>query len=155
MSNIFGGGAPKGGYTVTGGGTGAPWNWGVSPYDQSAINAAVGDDTAATSARYNQLGLGGSTMEGQDLGTLPSQTGGIAGEGEAMTGQLQTQNVGNPALNPALQPQLNQYISNPGGSSSLSSLAGAAGLGGLAGAGTGAAANSTDVGSLFSGGVLG
>ena len=129
MSGLFGSSAPKGGYTVTGGGTGAPWNWGVSPYDQSAINAATADDSSMTQARYDQLGLGGSTMEGQDLGSQPSQTGGIAEENLAMTGQLQTQNVGNPALNPALQPQLNQYIPNAAGTQSLGQLAGLAGKG--------------------------
>lgn len=118
MSNLFGGGSPKTGYGITGGGTGAPWNWGVSPFDQSQIDQATGANTTAMDNRYKQLGLGGSTMQGQD-------DAGIAQAGEAMTGQLQTQNEANPALNPALQPQLNTIIaggSNQG--STLSNLAG-------------------------------
>ena len=120
-------GGSKGGYSITGGGTGAPWNWGVSQYDQSMIDAATGSNTQAVQNRYNQLGLGGSTMEGQDVA-------GATQMGQAMTGQEQTQNVGNPALNPALQPQLNSLIGvgQGGGGTSLGSLASAAGtLGGL------------------------
>jgi hypothetical protein len=85
----------------------------------------MGDDASATTARYDQLGLGGSTMEGQDLGSQPSQTGGLAEEGLAMTGQLQTQNVANPALNPALQPQYNELL-GASNNSTLSGLAGSA-----------------------------
>jgi hypothetical protein len=119
-------GTSKTGYDVTGGGTGAPWNWGVSPFDQQSIDQATSSNASSITNRYNQLGLGGSTMEGQDLGTTPSVTGGNVAQGEALTGQEQTSNVGNPALNPALQPQLNDLIGT-GGSSSLGSLAGAAG----------------------------
>ncbi|HEX3524237.1 MAG TPA: hypothetical protein VHT52_19375 [Stellaceae bacterium] len=117
----IGGSQSKGGYDVTGGGTNAPWNWGVSDFDQSQINAATGSNEQAVTNRYNQLGLGGSTMEGQDVA-------GAGQMGEALTGQEQTANVGTAALNPALQPQLNSLIgaqSNPG--VSLGSLAGAAG----------------------------
>jgi hypothetical protein len=117
----IGGGGTKGGYDVTGGGTNAPWTWGVSDFDQSQINAATGSNTEAVQNRYQQLGLGGSTMEGQDVAG--------AGEmGQALTGQEQTQNVGNPALNPALQPQLNSLIGATANQGvSLGSLAGAAG----------------------------
>lgn len=123
MSDLFGGGSSKTGYNVTGGGTGAPWNWGVSDFDQSQIADATASDTQAVENRYQQLGLGGSTMEGQDVA-------GAGQMGEAMTGQLQTQNVGNPALNPALQPQLNSLIgvnsSGSGGASgALGTLLGA------------------------------
>lgn len=121
-------GSSKTGYDVTGGGTNAPWNWGVSPFDQSMINQATTSDETATTNRYQQLGLGGSTMEAQDIGTSPTQTGGIIGQGEAMTGQEQTENVGQPALNPALQPQLNSLIGAGQGGSSLSQLASGAGL---------------------------
>jgi hypothetical protein len=122
----IGGGGTKGGYDVTGGGTDAPWNWGVSQFDQDQINQATGSNTEAVQNRYQQLGLGGSTMEGQDVA-------GAQEMGQAMTGQEQTQNVGNAALNPALQPQLNDLIgATPNSGIGLGSLASAAGkLGGL------------------------
>jgi hypothetical protein len=120
MSGIFGGGGSKSGYDVTGGGTDAPWTWGVSPFDQSMIDAATSDNTTAVQNRYQQLGLGGSTMEGQDVS-------GAQQMGQAITGQEQTQNVGNPALNPALQPQLNQLIGGTSSGSGLGGLASAAG----------------------------
>jgi hypothetical protein len=111
----------KGGFDVTGGGTDAPWSWGVSPFDQNQISMATGSNEQAIGNRYDQLGLGGSTMEGQDMT-------GATDMGEAMTGQEQTANVSNPALNPALQPQLNSLIgaTNQQGTS-LGSLASAAG----------------------------
>jgi hypothetical protein len=122
--NYLGGknGAPSGGFQLTGGGSEAPWNWGVSPFDQSAIDSATGHNMQAIGNRYDQLGLGGSTMEHQDEAS--------AGEaGTAITGQEQTQNVGNPALNPALQPTINDLITNPQGqqqNSQLTQLAGKA-----------------------------
>lgn len=122
MSGIFGGGAPKGGYEITGGGANAPWTWGVSPFDQQSIDAATGSNVTSTENRYDQLGLGGSTMEGQDVTQAENM-------GQAMTGQEQTQNVGNPALNPALQPTLDTLIGNPQGqqqSTQLDTLAGKA-----------------------------
>jgi hypothetical protein len=133
--NLFGGGQPKGGYQLTGGGSEAPWNWGVSPFDQSAIDAATGSNVTSTENRYNQLGLGGSTMEGQDVNQAEEM-------GTAMTGQEQTANVANPALNPALQPTINQLIGNPAGQQQGSQLANLAGkaLGGGLGGGTASAA---------------
>jgi len=123
-------GAPSGGFQLTGGGAEAPWTWGVSPFDQSAIDSATGSNQTAINDRYNQLGLGGSTMEHQDEAS--------AGEaGTAITGQEQTQNVGNPALNPALQPTINDLITNPQGqqqNSQLTQLAGKAIGASLAGA---------------------
>jgi hypothetical protein len=119
------GGGSKGGFDVQGGGTNAPWSWGVSPFDQNQIDMATGANTQAVGNRYDQLGLGGSTMEHQDQG-------GAELMGSALTGEEQTANVSNPALNPALQPQLNSLIgatSQQG--TSLGSLASAAG--GLAG----------------------
>lgn len=110
---------------LTGGGAGAPWNFGVSPFDQSTIDAATNQNEASIQARYNQLGLGGSTMAQQDKA-------GAAQAGTAMTGELQTANEADPALNPALQPQLNSLIGqlgSTGGGGTLSSLASAAGLG--------------------------
>jgi hypothetical protein len=120
MSGLFGGGTSKTGYNLTGGGTDAPWNWGVSPFDQSAIDQATGSNVQSTENRYNQLGLGGSTMEGQD----------VAGAGEmgsALTGQEQSANVGSAALNPALQPQLDSLIGATGQNPALNDLAQAAG----------------------------
>lgn len=113
----------SGGYQVTGGGAGQPFNFGPSPFDLSSIQSAVGDNTAAVTNRYNQLGLGGSTMEQQD----------IAGQneiGQAAIGQEQTQTVQDPAINTALQPSINSLIgvgstasANQGLSTALSSLA--------------------------------
>lgn len=119
MSNLFGGGSSKTGYDITGGGAGAPFNFGVSPFDQSQIDQATGSNVEAMTNRYNQLGLGGSTMEGQDIA-------GANEMGQAMTGQLQTQNEGQPALNPALQPQLNTLV-GAGANNSSSTLANLAG----------------------------
>lgn len=127
MSGIFGGssgkndGLPSGGFQLTGGGADAPWTWGVSPFDQSAIDNATGQNVSSTQNRYSQLGLGGSTMEGQDVTQAQDM-------GDAITGQEQTQNVGNAALNPALQPDINQLIGvGSNNNSGLSSLASAAG----------------------------
>ena len=122
-------GVPKGGFQLQGGGSEAPWNWGVSPFDQNMIDQATGSNINSTENRYNQLGLGGSTMEGQDV----AQQGEA---GEAMTGQEQTANVGNPALNPALQPTINTLIPNTQGAqegSQLTALAGKALGAGLCG----------------------
>jgi hypothetical protein len=122
--NLFGGGgkdsAPAGGFQLIGGGAEAPWNWGVSPFDQSAIDTATGSNVTSTENRYNQLGLGGSTMEGQDVTEADKM-------GEAITGQEQTANVGQPALNPALQPTINQLITNPQGQQQQSQLTNLAG----------------------------
>lgn len=102
MSDLFGG-SGKNGFDVTGGGTNAPWTWGVSPFDQHAIDMATAQSGEAIANRYEQLGLGGSTMERQDEAQNKLA-------GSAQTGQEQTANVGNPALNPALQPQLNELV---------------------------------------------
>lgn len=134
MSQVFGKGGggndPSGGFLLTGGGSEAPWNWGVSPFDQGAIDSATGSNTDATAARYDQLGLGGSTMEHQDLASVNEA-------GDAITGQEQTANVGNPALNPALQPTIDQLITNQQGQQQNSQLATLAGK--AIGAGIGAA----------------
>jgi hypothetical protein len=125
-------------FDVTGGGTNAPWTWGISPFDQSAIDTATGQNKQSIDARYNQLGLGGSTMEGQDQGTIPTATGGNIGQGQAVTGHEQTTNVGQPALNPALQPQYNSTIGSQPANTSASSLGSLAGLAGKALGGTAA-----------------
>lgn len=124
MSSMGGGGSSKGGTQVSQG----PFEFGPSQFDLQAVMNALGQGQTATTNRYNQLGLGGSTMLQQDLGNAPSVTGGLANEAQAMVGQQQTQDVGNPAFNPALQtPQ-----TTPG--TSLSSLGGiASSLGSLAG----------------------
>lgn len=130
MSSLFGGNKGSqdagGGFNIVGGGTGAPWSWGVSDFDQSMIDAATGSNEQAITNRYNQLGLGGSSMETGDLAEAGLQ-------GQALTGQEQTANVGQPALNPALQPQLNSLIgtrSTGTGSSIGTGLGQLAGLGG-------------------------
>jgi len=72
------------------------FEFGPSQYDQAAITNATGGNQQTTSARYNQLGMGGSTPELQDLAQASLQ-------GQAATGQEQTQDVTNPAFNPSLQ----------------------------------------------------
>lgn len=119
-------GGGSSGFQVTGGGAGQPFNFGPSPFDLSAIMSAVGDNTEAVTNRYNQLGLGGSTMEQQDL----------AGQdliGQATIGQEQNKTVSDPAINTSLQPSINQLIgvgstqsANQGLSSALSGLASSA-----------------------------
>ena len=126
MSSGGGSGSGKGssgGFDVTSGGAGLPFNFGPSPFDLSAIMSAVGDNTQSVTNRYNQLGLGGSTMEGQDL------TGQQKLE-DAAIGQEQTQTVADPAINTSLQPSVNQLIgvgstqsANQGLTSALSNLA--------------------------------
>jgi hypothetical protein len=106
MSGLFGGGgknANNSGYYLTGGGANAPFEMGPTPFDlQSIAQSVMGNEQAVTN-RYNQLGLGGSTMAGQDVA-------GAQQMGQALTGQEQTQDVTNPALNPALQPPINQLV---------------------------------------------
>lgn len=88
--------------------TQGPFQFGPSPYDTSAIEAAIqGIMDPEITARYKQLGLGApgggaSTMQTQDL----AQAGNL---GNAAIGQLQTAEIGQPAFNPALQtPTTNQ-----------------------------------------------
>ena len=106
MGDLFGGGGnnfPQGGVNVQGGGAGAPFLFGPSPFDLSQLVAALGSNLTGITNRYNQLGLGGSTMEQQDLAAAPLQE-------KAAVGQEQTSTVTNPAINPALQPPINQLI---------------------------------------------
>jgi len=72
------------------------FEFGPSQFDLGAITDAVGGNQQTTTARYNQLGMGGSTPELQDLANQ-------ANLGEATIGQEQTTDVTNPAFNPALQ----------------------------------------------------
>lgn len=72
------------------------FEFGPSQFDLGAITDAVGGNQQTTTARYNQLGMGGSTPELQDLANQ-------ANLGQATIGQEQTQDVTNPAFNPALQ----------------------------------------------------
>ena len=97
------GGSSGSGFNVTSGGAGLPFNFGPSPFDLSAISSATGDNTAAVTNRYAQLGMGGSTPEQQDL----TGQGNI---GQAAIGQEQTQTVADPAINTSLQPSVNSLI---------------------------------------------
>lgn len=98
-------------------------NMGVSPFDMQAVMQAAGlNHQEATQNRYQQLGLGGSTMEGQDVAQ-------DALAGQAAIGQLQTQNENTAALNPALQ-----TAGTTGGSTLASTLSGP--LGQLVNSGT-------------------
>jgi hypothetical protein len=77
------------------------FEFGPSQFDLGAITNATQGNEASTTARYNQLGMGGSTPELQDLANQ-------ANLGQAAIGQEQTTDVTNPAFNPALQtPQTN------------------------------------------------
>lgn len=92
-----GGGSSKGG--VSGLDTNlqqGQFEFGPSQFDLGAITDAVSGNQASTTARYNQLGMGGSTPELQDLANQ-------ANLGQAAIGQAQTQDVTNRAFNPALQ----------------------------------------------------
>ena len=73
------------------------FEFGPSQFDLGAINAATQGNQQTTAARYDQLGMGGSTPELTDLAQQ-------ANMGQATIGQEQTADVGNPAFNPALQP---------------------------------------------------
>jgi hypothetical protein len=72
------------------------FEFGPSQFDLGAIQSATSGNEASTTARYNQLGMGGSTPELQDL----AQQSNV---GQATIGQEQTTDVTNPAFNPALQ----------------------------------------------------
>lgn len=72
------------------------FEFGPSQFDLGAIDAATSGNQQTTDARYDQLGMGGSTPELQDLANQ-------AKIGQATTGLEQTQDVTNPAFNPALQ----------------------------------------------------
>jgi hypothetical protein len=96
MSGFLGGGIGAGG---------APGH--LSPFDTSVANAAAGQSIQAMANRYNQLGLGGpgqgggtptnaGTAEAMDLGILPSYTGGIPAQFQALTGELQNNALATP-----------------------------------------------------------
>jgi hypothetical protein len=72
------------------------FEFGPSQFDLGAISDATGGNQQSTTARYSQLGMGGSTPELQDLASQ-------ANFGQAAIGQEQTADVTNPAFNPALQ----------------------------------------------------
>src|SRR5580692_10138727 len=72
------------------------FEFGPSQFDLGAISDAVSGNQQTTTDRYSQLGMGGSTPELQDLASQVTL-------GQATTGQEQTQDVTNPAFNPALQ----------------------------------------------------
>ena len=119
MSELFGGNA-TGGF---GGGSSfnqGPFTFGPSAFDSSMIADALGSDLASVAARYKQLGLGGSTMAQEDAGFQNLAA-------SALTGQEQTADVTNPAINTALQTPVS--TGNPTALQSTTQLAG--GLGGL------------------------
>jgi hypothetical protein len=93
-----GGGSSKGG--ISGLDTNlqqGQFEFGPSQFDLGAIMDATNGNQSSITSRYNQLGMGGSTPELQDL----AQQSNV---GQAATGQEQTADVTNPAFNPALQP---------------------------------------------------
>jgi|HubBroStandDraft_2_1064218.scaffolds.fasta_scaffold39369_2 hypothetical protein len=106
MSTGGGGGkGSSGGFGGTGGGQisgldtnlmQGPFEFGPSQFDLGAITDAVTGNQTETTNRYDQLGMGGSTPELQDLASQ-------AKLGQATQGQEQTSTVTNPAFNPALQ----------------------------------------------------
>ncbi|HEY1880557.1 MAG TPA: hypothetical protein VGG68_11560 [Caulobacteraceae bacterium] len=154
MGNPTGGGkgssGSQGGFNVTSGGAGLPFNFGPSPFDLSAIMSALGDNTASVTNRYKQLGLGGSTMEGQDLTGQQK----IA---DATIGQEQTKTVSDPAINPSLQPSINSLIgvgstqaANQGLTTALSSLANQANANSQFSSGAGSILSGANLDSTFS-----
>jgi hypothetical protein len=123
MGGIISGGGGKGsssGYDVTSGG--GPFEFGPSAFDLQMIQDAVGQNVQSIQNRYQQLGLGGSTMEGQDVA-------GAQQMGQAEIGQQQTQDVSDPAFNPALQQISNQLIGTGQQGQQLSTLADLAKIG--------------------------
>lgn len=69
----------------------------IDPFTQNLLNMGQGASNTFMTNRYNQLGMGGSTPEAQDLGHMPSVTGGIPKQYGALTGQLQTSSAANQA----------------------------------------------------------
>ena len=81
----------------------------LSPFDTGQAQQGVGTSLQAMTNRYQQLGLGqqgatptspgafgaGPTGYQMDIGQLPSLTGGIPEEFQAVLGQLQTANLNN------------------------------------------------------------
>ena len=61
----------------------------VDPFAANQVGLGAGTSVAAMANRYNQLGMGGSTPELQDLGAAPSVTGGIPAQFAAVMGELQ------------------------------------------------------------------
>lgn len=121
-----------------GGGGGGGFPGMLSPFDINAAQTGQQQAMANMTARYNQLGLGqqgatptspgsfgqGSTAMQMDLGQLPSITGGIPAQFQALLGQLQTEDL---AQTSALaESNLNQSSSNK--SSGLSGISSVAGL---------------------------
>jgi hypothetical protein len=141
----FGGGKSGGGKGSGGGG--------LSSFDVNAIQEALGMGTQMISNRYQQLGLGnpdpnvfggdpataakagGSLAFGSPGTAQQMDIGGLGNIANAALGQLQTQNISNPAIagTPANQIQTNNQ---------LSQLAGQAGqAAGFASGGTGGSTN--------------
>jgi hypothetical protein len=61
----------------------------VDPFAAGAVGQGAGTSMSAMANRYNQLGLGGSTMQAMDMGAAPSVTGGIPAQFAAVLGELQ------------------------------------------------------------------
>lgn len=108
MGSIFGGGG-GGSFNVPGG---------LTPFQTAAFNQATAENQGAMANRYNQLGLGGSTMEQQDVS-------GLGLLGLAAAAPLEAGNVANQLAANNLANQQNQQLA-----SSLGSLA-SAGIGSI------------------------
>ena len=103
------------------------FEFGPSQFDIGAIMDAVSGNQTATTNRYDQLGMGGSTPELQDLAQQSNL-------GQAAEGQLQNTEVKDPAINTALQPAETNLSSGQVTSANASSGGGILGsLGSLAG----------------------
>lgn len=107
MGGMMGGGGKGGG---GGGGMGGKGGGGSSGADTFFAQQALGQNEQAIHNRYQQLGIGTpsggqsasgaassggsltyggpSTMEKQDIGTLPTESGGAIGAADALMGQL-------------------------------------------------------------------
>lgn len=90
-----------------------PFSFGPSMFDLAQLLGAGTDNQTAITNRYDQLGLGGSTMEQQDIQGSQLQT-------NAAIGQEQVADVNNPAINTSLQTPVS--TGNPTTASSISSL---------------------------------
>ena len=139
-----GGSGSSGGFDVSSGGAGLPFNFGPSPFDLSSIMSSVGDNTQSVTNRYAQLGMGGSTPEQEDL----------TGQnliGQAAIGQEQNKTVADPSINTSLQPSVNSLIGVGSGQSASTGLTSA--LSGLANQANQNSQFSSGVSSIVGGGV--
>jgi hypothetical protein len=106
------------------------FEFGPSQFDLGAISSAIGGNQTGITNTYNQLGMGGSTPELQDLANQ-------ANLGQAAVGQQQTADVTNPVDNPSLQTAQTNIPTNAVLSADAANTAAGEQLGGAVGGGAG------------------